>query len=164
MLIPQSFIVYPLLTTMAFVAGTADAIAGGGGLITVPALLLAGASPFQALGTDKLQSAIGELSATWHFLRRGGLSLKPLLLPLLLTCTGALLGVLALRSFPLHALEKFIPWLLLGILIYYIFGMRSGLKADESSVPKRGVLPSLGAGIGPSRSTWPPTVPHLPCL
>ena len=148
MLIPQSFIVYPLLTTMAFVAGTADAIAGGGGLITVPALLLAGASPFQALGTDKLQSAIGELSATWHFLRRGGLSLKPLMLPLLLTCTGALLGVLALRSFPLHALEKFIPWLLLGILIYYIFGMRSGLKADESSVPKRGVLPSLGAGIG----------------
>jgi len=133
---------------MAFLAGTADAIAGGGGLITVPALLLAGSSPFQALGTDKLQSAIGELSATWHFLRRGGLSLRPLLLPLLLTCGGALVGVLALRSFPMHTLEKFIPWLLLSVLMYYLMGMRASTKPGVTSLPKRGILPGLGIGIG----------------
>lgn len=148
MLMSQSFIVYPLLATMAFIAGTADAIAGGGGLITVPALLLTGSSPFQALGTDKLQSAIGELSATWHFLRCGELSLKPLLLPLLLTCVGALVGVLVLRSFPLHTLEKFIPWLLLSVLMYYLVGMRPGSKPAVTSAPQRGLLPGLGAGIG----------------
>ncbi|KAA0080319.1 hypothetical protein CIW54_23305 [Paraburkholderia sp. T12-10] len=150
MLVPHNFIVYPMLTGMAFIAGTADAIAGGGGLITVPALLLAGSPPVQALGTDKLQSAIGELSATWHFLRRGGLSLKPLLSPLLFTCAGALIGVLVLKSFPLHALEKFMPWLLLSVLLYYIIGMRpdSNQVGTHSGSPPQGLLPGLGAGIG----------------
>ena len=48
-----------LLTGAGFVAGLVDAIAGGGGLITVPALLLAGASPLQALATNKVQGSFG---------------------------------------------------------------------------------------------------------
>lgn len=53
-----------LLLAAAFLAGFVDSIAGGGGLITVPALLLAGFSPVEALGTNKLQGLFGAGSAT----------------------------------------------------------------------------------------------------
>ncbi len=52
-----------MLIGAAFVAGFVDSIAGGGGLITLPALLLAGASPVQALSTNKIQGAFGAASA-----------------------------------------------------------------------------------------------------
>ena len=51
-----------LLFAVAFVAAFIDAIAGGGGLITIPALLMAGMPPAMALGTNKLQAFGGSLS------------------------------------------------------------------------------------------------------
>jgi hypothetical protein len=48
-----------ILILSAFIAGFVDSIAGGGGLITVPMLLLAGASPLQALATNKVQGSFG---------------------------------------------------------------------------------------------------------
>ena len=60
-----------LMIAAAFVAGLVDAIAGGGGVITVPALLLAGASPLQALATNKLQGSFGAASAVVSYARAG---------------------------------------------------------------------------------------------
>ena len=59
------------LFAVAAVAGAFDAIAGGGGLLTVPALLLAGLDPVAALATNKLQGAISSISSTSAFARRG---------------------------------------------------------------------------------------------
>ncbi|MGL5553499.1 MAG: TSUP family transporter, partial [Plesiomonas shigelloides] len=59
-----------LLLAAASLAGFIDAIAGGGGLLTVPALLAAGLPPAMALGTNKLQGTAGSFSATWYFVRR----------------------------------------------------------------------------------------------
>ena len=53
-----------LLTAVALVAGTVDAIAGGGGLLTLPALLASGLPPHLALGTNKGQSAFGSFAAS----------------------------------------------------------------------------------------------------
>ena len=44
-----------ILFAVAFLAAFIDAIAGGGGLITIPALLMIGMPPAMALGTNKLQ-------------------------------------------------------------------------------------------------------------
>lgn len=60
-----------LLICAAFIAGFVDAIAGGGGLITVPVLLLAGASPIEALATNKLQGAFGAGTAVVAYARAG---------------------------------------------------------------------------------------------
>ena len=59
---PDTIVV--LIVAAAFFAGFVDAIAGGGGLITIPALLLGGFDPLSALGTNKLQSLFGSGSAT----------------------------------------------------------------------------------------------------
>ncbi len=60
-----------LLVVASFVAGTVDAIAGGGGLITLPALLAAGLPPALALGTNKGQSVWGSGAALLRFARAG---------------------------------------------------------------------------------------------
>ncbi len=65
------FALLAAMFAVAAIAGAFDAIAGGGGLLTVPALLLTGMNPVAALGTNKLQGAFGALSSTTAFARRG---------------------------------------------------------------------------------------------
>lgn len=60
-----------LLAAVAFVAGAIDAMAGGGGLLTIPALMAAGVPPVAAIATNKLQSTIGTASAFLAFRRAG---------------------------------------------------------------------------------------------
>ena len=65
-----------LLFVAAFIAGFIDSIAGGGGLITIPAMLIAGIPPLETLGTNKLQSMFGAGSATLAYARRGHVDLR----------------------------------------------------------------------------------------
>ena len=64
-----------MLFAAAFIAAFIDAIAGGGGLITIPALLMTGMPPAMALGTNKLQAFGGALSASIYFLRKRAVNL-----------------------------------------------------------------------------------------
>ncbi len=59
-----------ILAFVAFIAGFIDAIAGGGGLLTTPALLTAGLPPHLVLGTNKLSSTFGSATASFTFYRR----------------------------------------------------------------------------------------------
>ncbi len=59
------------LAGVAFIAGVVDAIAGGGGLITLPALLAVGLDPHFALGTNKGQSVFGSFASVFRFMRAG---------------------------------------------------------------------------------------------
>jgi uncharacterized membrane protein YfcA len=60
-----------LLMLAALASGFVDAIAGGGGVITLPALLAAGLPPHLALGTNKGQAVFGSGAALWRFSRAG---------------------------------------------------------------------------------------------
>lgn len=82
------FIVLPL----TFFAGLVDAMAGGGGLISVPAYLAAGLPPQLALGTNKLSSAAGTTLATWRYLRHRYIDLKTALLSAVFAIVGSHLG------------------------------------------------------------------------
>ena len=57
-----SFELLALLSLVAMAAGFIDAIAGGGGLLTIPALLFTGMSPVQAIATNKLQACFGSFT------------------------------------------------------------------------------------------------------
>ncbi|MNI71514.1 hypothetical protein D3C76_566470 [compost metagenome] len=65
----MSWDVIGMLALVAFCAGFFDAIAGGGGLITLPALLLASVDPISAIATNKFQAASATISATVTFAR-----------------------------------------------------------------------------------------------
>ena len=60
-----------ILCGVAFLAGFIDAIAGGGGLLTVPALLTAGLPPHLVLGTNKLAATFGSLTASLTYYQIG---------------------------------------------------------------------------------------------
>lgn len=65
-----------IVCPLVFLAGLVDAIAGGGGLISLPAYLLAGLPPHVALGTNKLSSAVGTAVATARLMRAGFVKLR----------------------------------------------------------------------------------------
>ena len=66
-----------ILCVVTFMAGLIDSIAGGGGLLRLPALLVAGVPPQQALGTNKFVGAIGTGAAMLNFARKGLILWKP---------------------------------------------------------------------------------------
>jgi uncharacterized membrane protein YfcA len=80
------------LVAAALVAGMVDAIAGGGGLVTLPALLAAGLPPHAALGTNKGQSIFGTLAAIVRFRRAGMIDLARARLTFPLGFAGSLAG------------------------------------------------------------------------
>ena len=84
-----------LLCVAALAAGFVDAIAGGGGLITVPALLAAGVDPVSAIATNKVQGSVGTASATWTFWRAGRIDLQAIKFALVMALVGAVAGALA---------------------------------------------------------------------
>lgn len=127
----------PVLFLTALAAGFVDAIAGGGGLITVPVLLGLGLDPKLALGTNKLQSSFGSGSATWHYARAGLVPLRECGRGFAITFAGAALGTLAVQQLDPALLRRVIPVLLLAVVIYFALKPRLG-EAD--------VHPRLGRG------------------
>lgn len=110
-----------LLFFIAMFAGTLDAIAGGGGLITIPALLAVGVPPTMALGTNKLQACGGSFSASLYFIRKQAVSLKQIWLLILLTFIGAAGGTIFVQLLDVSQLNALLPFLILVIAGYFLF-------------------------------------------
>lgn len=109
-----------LLCAVAFLAGGIDALAGGGGLLTIPALLAAGVPPVPALATNKLQSCIGTASACITFWRAGRLDLRFFALPALGAAAGSLAGATAVQFLDPSFLSALVPLLLIAMVLYYV--------------------------------------------
>jgi uncharacterized protein len=139
---------YPFLFLAALLAGTADTIAGGGGLITVPVLMGLGWSPQDALGTNKFQASFGSGSATLHFARAGALSIKGIAWGVLFTAIGAAAGAWAVGQVPADFLNRIIPLLLIGMALYVLFTPRLGLEETRSRMTPVPFYLLFGLGIG----------------
>ncbi|WP_427024662.1 TSUP family transporter [Aureimonas ureilytica] len=145
-------LVFLLLVGAAFLAGFIDAIAGGGGMITVPALLLGGIDPLTALGTNKLQSLFGSGSATLAYARKGHMRVQDMGGAGLLSAGGSACGALLASQLPLDVLRTLLPFLLIAIAIY--FALKPGLSdvdRERRLSPKRFalvVVPLIGAYDG----------------
>ena len=110
-----------LLIVAAFVAGVVDSIAGGGGLITVPALLLAGASPLEALATNKLQGSFGAGSAVLTYARAGQVRPREQLGMAVISLLAGSGGALIARAVPVGVLQVIMPVVLIGIAGFFAF-------------------------------------------
>ena len=64
-----NLITFLIVCPLVFLAGVIDSIAGGGGLISLPAYLIAGIPPHYALGTNKLSSCIGTFASTARYIK-----------------------------------------------------------------------------------------------
>jgi uncharacterized protein len=129
------FTVVLLLALAGFAAGFIDSIAGGGGLLALPSLLLAGLDPVAALATNKLQGTFGTASATWTFWRKGRLNPAAHLREVVTVFIGAAFGVVAVAYAPTELLNAIMPVLLIGIAVYFALSPR---LTDQSSHPRLG--------------------------
>lgn len=116
------------LMLVGAIAGFVDAIAGGGGLLCIPALLWAGLTPLETLATNKLQASFGTLAATAGYARHGLVDLSRLWPAILLTLAGSAGGALAVQRLPSDLLARLVPLLLILFAFYFLFSPRI---ADE---------------------------------
>ncbi len=123
-----------ILFSVAFFAGLVDAIAGGGGLLTIPALLYAGLPPAAALATNKLQSTFGSFTAAAYFVKKKMVNLREMKLMIALTFIGAALGVFALLQIDASVLKQIIPVLLIAIGLYFLFFPNIGSLDNEKRI------------------------------
>ena len=139
--------VYPALTVTAVLTGFIDAVAGGGGLIMLPALLFAGASPIQALATNKLQSIFGTAVATQNYARAGLVDWHRHKLTIALVFVGATAGVLLVQAIDTKVLRLIIPLLLIAVSLYVLLSPRMTDEDAHHRVTERGYAP-IGGAIG----------------
>ena len=101
-----------ILCAVAFSAGFIDAIAGGGGLLTVPALLTAGLPPHMVLGTNKLAATFGSFTASLTYYRKQLFNPRFWRYSLIFTAIGAVLGTVVVDMISKDTLEKVLPLLI----------------------------------------------------
>jgi uncharacterized membrane protein YfcA len=137
-----------LLFGAALLAGFVDAIAGGGGLITLPALLLAGVSPVAAIGTNKSQSVFGSGVASATVIRKKIVSIDEVRAPFVRAVFGGAVGAFIVQRVDAEALDVVIPIVVAGIGSYFLFAPRVGDVATEprirASIYRNTVVPIIG--------------------
>ncbi|SHO59317.1 TSUP family transporter [Vibrio quintilis] len=126
--------IYLFLFVISVIAGIVDAIAGGGGLITVPALLLAGLPPMAVLGTNRLQAVVGELTTSVIFLSGQSLPRKGLMTGIICASAGALAGSFAVSLIDKESMEILLPVLMCAITLYSVLSKQ--LKSVTAAQPK----------------------------
>jgi len=137
-----------LLIIAAFFAGLIDAVAGGGGLITVPVLMSIGLPPQTALGTNKLQASFGSGSAMLHFVRSGTVKLSECISGILWTAVGAATGALAIQCLDPTFLKLLVPWLMIVIVVYTILTPKLGSEDIHARLSRKIFYPFFGLSIG----------------
>ncbi|WP_380055273.1 TSUP family transporter [Falsihalocynthiibacter sp. SS001] len=118
-----------LLILAGFFAGFIDAIAGGGGLITVPVLLLVGGSPIDALATNKVQGVFGAATAAISYARAGMVSLREQIVPATISFSASVVGALLISVLPVDLIRLVLPFLMVAIALFFAF--KPGLDDND---------------------------------
>lgn len=140
-----------IVRPLVFLAGFIDSVAGGGGLISLPAYLAAGLPPQLAAGSNKLSAGCGTLLATLRYARRGWTDTPPALLSAALALPASFLGAWVAMGLPEGALRA----VMLGGLVPAAAALlcrkkeRTDTENKRLPGPKRyAVCAVLGAAIG----------------
>lgn len=140
------------LVLAAFFAGFVDAVAGGGGLIQVPALLgaLPDVSPATVFGTNKLSSIFGTASATIRYVRRISIPLNIAIPAAIAAFIFSFLGAASVAWFPVAIVKPVVLFLLLGVVVYVTWqpemGAGTGVTGEVGVALWRSV--ALGCLLG----------------
>lgn len=137
-----------LLFLVAVIAGLLDTLAGGGGLISLPALILSGIPPLAALGTNKLQGCMGTATATFLMLKNKRITWPEIKRLMLSAFIGSALGTLVIQFIDTKILSLVIPIVLLFIALYFLVSPmpkeHQGASALSNKQYKSTVIPAIG--------------------
>lgn len=150
-----------ILSAVALLAGFIDAIAGGGGLLTIPALMLVGINPVQAIATNKLQACFGSFTATRFFIKQGLVKPKENWLSIIVVGIGAAAGAILIQWFDTDLLLVVMPYALIVIAFYLLFARNFGKSSGEPKISSTAfnstAIPAVGVYdgfFGPGTGTF----------
>lgn len=140
------------LCVVALIAGWVDAVSGGGGLIQVPALLLAvpASTPATALGTNKVSSVFGTFAAAVTYARRERPDFSTAIPMTLAAFVGAGCGALVALRLPVEVLRPIVVVSLAVVWLLIIVRPQWGQVSEDGASRRRrwGTAIAGGAGIG----------------
>lgn len=140
-ILQKSFLFQMLILCPAgFLASLIDSIAGGGGLISVPAYLIAGVPPHLALGTNKFSSTAGSFISSIKFARSGKITKELLKYLVPFTLIGAVLGVSSVLKINQDFLYKLVLVLILCVGIYSLFSKSIGKNDTYKGLNKKSII------------------------
>ena len=139
---------YLIVCPLVFLAGFVDSIAGGGGLISLPAYLAAGVPPHLALGTNKMGSTMGTVISTARFAKSGYIKWKLSLFAAACAIAGSIIG----SKLSLLASEKFLKGMMLfalPVVAFYVLKNKDmgDNKNTGSLTEKQMMLISMAAAL-----------------
>lgn len=128
------------LIISGFLAAFIDSVVGGGGGISIPALLFVGLPPSAAIGTNKLAATMGSFTSTIYFIRskKVDFSLVGKLIPL--TLLGAVLGAITVKFISPNILKPLILVLLVLVAVYIVVKKDWGAHSTYKGMPKGRML------------------------
>jgi len=141
-----------ILFMVAIIAGLLDTLAGGGGLIALPALILSGVPPLAALGTNKLQGSMGTATASVMMLRSKRVKWQDVKKLMLLAFIGAVLGTIAVQFVNQKMLSYVIPIVISFIGLYFLISPTASDKQKKPKISKLSyqniIVPTIGCYDG----------------
>lgn len=126
--------VLALLFLVAVFAGFVDAVAGGGGLLTLPALVFAGVPPIGALATNKLQGSFASMAATIHFSRRKIVDIRAIKWMVFAVFIASAVGSYVVQLIDNQFLLTLMPIGLIAIALYSFFNKELGQKSEQAKL------------------------------
>jgi uncharacterized membrane protein YfcA len=138
------------LLAAGFLSAFVDSMVGGGGLISLPAMLMTGLPMTVALGTNKLASTTGSLTSTISFIFSGKVNKRLVAWLFPITFIGAALGAYTVKQIPSEFLKPLVIVLLIVVAAYTIFKKEWGQTSTYSGMTRKmGMLSALSAfGLG----------------
>ena len=143
-----NIITYLIVCPLLFLAGFVDAIGGGGGLISLPAYLLAGLPMHQAIATNKLSSACGTTLATMRFIKNGLVNLKFAIPSVLSAIIGSSIGA-RLSLLTNESLMENLLFIVLPLAAFIVLNKNLFKDSEESILilNKRTYLVAIAAAL-----------------
>ena len=137
--------IWLIICPLVFLGGIIDAVAGGGGLITLPAYLLAGLPAHLASGTNKCGNAFGTFLSTGRFLKRGDVHYPSAVAGAVGALAGAWAGA---RLIVPEQVLYYIMLAVVPVMAVFLLLKRDFGQEDRSGQLSRGQLMAMAAGIG----------------
>ncbi|WP_442603266.1 sulfite exporter TauE/SafE family protein [Paenibacillus sp. KN14-4R] len=122
------------LIVIGFLAAFVDSVVGGGGLITVPALLFTGLSPNMVLGTNKLGGTLSSLTSSASFLSSGKINIRLVAWLFPLSFLGSVGGAYVIHLIPSGFLKPLVITLLVIVTIYTLFKKNWGAQTTYKAM------------------------------
>jgi uncharacterized membrane protein YfcA len=145
---PLGIYTYFFLGCAGFFSGFVDSIAGGGGLIALPALISVGFPPHLALGTNKLQGSFGTFTATLNYSHKGLVAFKETIQGIMFTAVGAGIGTITIQHLSAEFLHHVIPVLLLAVFLYMLLCPEIGATDSKPYLSHRFFYLVFGLVLG----------------